>query len=118
MRRYFFLFTLTLIITIPLLGQNDDPPSFEDTLAVYEDLFEIKEPLNLTLKFDVKELKKTKWKETYLPAVMTCDVYENFQVTHDVRIRARGEIRKSICYAPMFWVNIRHAGIEAEACLM
>lgn len=114
MRRYFFLTTLALIIPLPLLGQNDDPPSFEDTLAVYEDLFEIKEPLNLTLKFNVKELQKTKYKEEYLPAVMTCHVNESFEVTHEVRVRARGEIRKKICFAPMFWVNIRHAGIEAE----
>ena len=114
MRRYFFLSTLTLIITIPLLGQNDDPPSFEDTLAVYGDLFETKEPLNLTMTFNVKELQKTKYKEEYLPAVMTCHVNDNFEVTHEVRIRARGEIRKKICFAPMFWVNIRHAGIEAE----
>lgn len=83
-------------------------------MAVYEDLFEIEEPLNLTLKFSVKELQKTKWKETYLPGEMTCHVNENFHVTHNVRIKARGEIRKQICYAPMFVVNIRHAGIEAE----
>ena len=114
MRRYFFLSTLALIITIPLLGQDDDPPSFEDTLAVYQDLFEIQEPLTLTLKFSVKELQKTKYKEEYLPAVMTCHVSDNFEVTHEVRVRARGEIRKKICFAPMFWVNIRHAGIEAE----
>lgn len=114
MRRYFFLTTLAIIISTPLLGQNEDPPSFEDTLAVYEDLFEIKDPLNLTLKFNVKELQKTKYKEEYLPAVMTCHVNESFEVTHEVRVRARGEIRKKICFAPMFWVNIRHAGIEAE----
>ncbi len=114
MRRYFFLTNLALIISMPLLGQNDEPPSFEDTIAVYEDLFEIKEPLNLTLKFSVKELQKTKYKEEYLPAVMTCHVNDNFEVTHEVRVRARGEIRKKICIAPMFWVNIRHAGIEAE----
>jgi len=114
MRSCFILTALVLIISTPLFGQYDDPPSFQDTLEVYQDLFEIREPLTLTLKFNVKELQKTKWKETYLPAEMTCHVRENFQVTHDVRVRARGEIRKTICLTPMFYVNIRHAGIEAE----
>jgi hypothetical protein len=113
MRSFFIVTALTLIISIPLLGQ-DEVPSFEDTMEVYQDLFETKEPLNLTLKFSVKELQKTKYKEDYLPAVMTCHVSDNFEVTHEVRVRARGEIRKKICSAPMFWVNIRHAGIEAE----
>ena len=114
MRRYFIFAILAIVISTSIFGQTDEVPSFEDTLEVYEDLFGLREPLTLTLKFNVKELQKTKWKETYLPAEMTCHVRENFQVTHNVRVRARGEIRKKICFAPMFYVNIRHAGIEAE----
>lgn len=114
MRSFSILITLAFISSIPLCGQDDQVPTFEDTAAVYEDLFEIKEPLNLTLKFNVKELVKTKYKEEYLPAEMTCHVSEDFEVKHEVRVKARGEIRKKICHAPMFWVNIKHAGIEAE----
>jgi hypothetical protein len=109
----FFAATI-LLCAGPLLAQDDFVPTFEDTMAVYEDLFEIEEPLTMTLKFNVKELKKTQWKEEYLPGAMTCHVREGFEVQHDVRIKARGEIRKRICSAPMFWINIRHAGIEAE----
>lgn len=114
MRRLLILTAAAFIISLPLSGQDDQYPTFEDTAAVYEDLFAIKEPLNLTLKFDVKELQKTKWKEPYLPGEMTCHVRDNFDVTHQIRIRARGQIRKTICTSPMFWVNIRHAGIAAE----
>ena len=114
MRSFLILITLAFISSIPLCGQDDQVPTFEDTAAVYEDLFEIKEPLNLTLKFNVKELIKTKYEEEYLPAEMTCHVSDDFEVKHEVRVKARGEIRKKICYAPMFWVNIKHAGIEAE----
>jgi len=63
---------------------------------------------------EVKQLVKTQWKEEYLPAEMTCHVNENFEVIHQVRVKARGQIRKNVCSKPMFWVNIRHAGIEAE----
>ena len=112
--RWAFLSLAALLCAASLPAQEDLVPTFEDTMAVYEDLFEIKEPLNLTLKFDLKELNKTQWKEEYLPGEMTCHVREGFEVKHDVRIKARGEIRKKICTAPMFWVNIRHSGIEAE----
>lgn len=114
MRRSIILTAIACMIALSLAGQDDYVPTFEDTMAVYEDLFEIKEPLNLTLKFDVKQLQKTKWKEEYLPAEMTCHVDENFEVKHQVRVKARGNIRKNICHKPMFWVNIRHSGIEAE----
>lgn len=116
MHRYFVLLNLALIISIPTFGQEENIPSFEDTLAVYQDLFEIKEPLNLTLKFNLKEFQKTKTKreEPYLPAELTCEVSDDFHVTHQVRVRPRGEIRKTLCMTPPVWLNIRHAGIEAE----
>ena len=57
----------TLLITIlfvfagfPLLSQQEGVPSYEDTVAVYEDLFSEEEPLHLTLRFDVKALQKTR----------------------------------------------------------
>jgi len=114
MRSFFIHTTLALIIATPLLGQYDDPPSFQDTLEVYQDLFDIREPLTLTLKFNIKEFQKSKRNEKYLEAEMTCHVSEGFEVKHNVRVRARGEIRKEICFMPPFWLNIRHAGIEAE----
>lgn len=112
--RWAFLASIALLFAGPLLAQEEDIPTFEDTMAVYDDLFEAKEPLNLTLKFDLKELKKSQWKEEYLPGEMTCHVREGFEVRHNVRIKARGEIRKRICTAPMFWVNIKQSGIASE----
>jgi hypothetical protein len=114
MRSCFILTALALIISTPLFGQYDDAPSFQDTLEVYQDLFEIQEPLTLTLKFNIKEFRKSKRNEKYHEAEMTCHVSEGFEVKHDVRVRARGEIRKELCFTPPFWLNIRHAGIEAE----
>jgi hypothetical protein len=89
-------------------------PTFEDTLAVYEDLFWRTEPLHLTLKFDIKEFKKTRRKEKYHKAELTCQVDSSFQVQHRVRVRARGKFRRDNCTMPPYWLNIRHAGIEAE----
>ncbi len=113
MRYAFILAGFFLLFLIPVSAQYEDVPSFEDTLEVYYDLFSKKEPLNLTMTFDIKEFRKTRRKEKYHPAELTCHVSDNFEVTHPVRVRARGKLRRDICYMPPYWLNIRHAGIEA-----
>jgi hypothetical protein len=113
--KYFIGFAfLILSVSFSLNAQYDDVPSFEDTLMVYEDLFEIEEPLHLTMKFDMKTFKRTRQKEKYQPCEMTCHVTDSFHVTHQVRIKARGIFRRDNCSTPPFWLNIRYAGIETE----
>ena len=114
MRYLLFLAGILLFFFLPLSAQYDDVPTFEDTMAVYEDLFWTKEPLHLTLKGNIKEFKKGRRDGKYYPAELTCHVSDSFQVTHPVRIRARGEFRRDYCTMPPYWLNIRHAGIEAE----
>jgi len=115
MRSLLIITGLLLVFTVRLNAQEDYVPTFEDTIAVYEELFNNENPLHLTLKFDLKTFRKTKLKGTYQPAEMTCHVNENFQVTHPVRIKARGEFRRDVCTLPPFWVNIRYSGIEADS---
>ena len=114
MRSFFGLAAIAFLISTPLFSQEDHIPTFEDTLEVYEDLFGIKEPLHLTLEFDIKEFQKSKRKEKYQQASLTCHVRDSFEVTHAVRVKARGNNRMDICAMPPFWMNIRYAGIEAE----
>ena len=113
MRYALSLSGIFLLLFVPLAAQYEDVPTFEDTLEVYQDLFLRKEPLNLTLKFNIKEFKKTRRKEKYQPAELTCQVSDSFQVIHSVRVRARGIYRRDNCSMPPYWLNIRHAGIEA-----
>ena len=114
MRLTFVLTGLIVFISLQLHSQQVYQPTFEDTMQVYEDLFSIEEPLNLTLVFDVKEFQRSRQKEEYQPAEMTCYVNDSFNVTHDVRVKARGIFRLDYCSMPPFWVNIKHSGIEAE----
>ena len=114
MRLTFILVGFIILIPLRLYSQQEYPPTYEDTMQVYEDLFGIDEPLNLTLKFDIKHFEKAKLKEEYQPAEMTCYVNDSFHVTHEVRVKARGIYRLSNCKMPPIWVNIKHAGIEAE----
>ena len=88
--------------------------TYEDTLEVYEDLFGREDALNMTLKSDFKTFKRTRTKDIYLPADMTCIVSDSFQVSHPVRLKARGIYRKAKCDMPPIWLNIRYAGIETK----
>jgi hypothetical protein len=109
------LTTLAFLLILSFRLDAQYEPSFEDTVAVYEDLFYLEEPLNLTLEFNIKEFKKTRAKEEYHDAKMTCHVTDSFQVTHPIRVKARGEFRKNNCNMPPYWVNIRYSGIEADS---
>lgn len=113
----------TLIIPLALIfgfasqlhAQQVDVPSYEDTVAVYEDLFSSEEPLHLTLKFDVKALRKARRKDIYHDAEMTNVVSDDFQITDSVRVKPRGIMRRDYCTLPPIWLNIRHAGIKADS---
>lgn len=112
-RSILFSAALLLCLSVDLSAQYEF--TFEDTVAVYEDLFYLDEPLHLTLEFNIKEFRKTKHKEEYHRVQMTCHVSDSFQVTHTVRVKARGEFRKNSCTMPPYWINIRYAGIEADS---
>lgn len=112
--RCLFLGIVIALSVQQLSAQYDDQPTYEDTVEVYSDVFYIEEPLNLTIKFNIKDFQKSRKEEKYHPAEMTCHVSDTFCVTHPVRVRARGKFRRDNCTMPTFWVNIRYAGIEAE----
>lgn len=115
MRLLLTSFILAVGGTCILNAQTEFVPTFEDTLEVYEGLFSTDEPLQLMMKFDVRNFKRTRRKEEYQPAEMTCIVNDSFRVTHPVRIKARGIYRRDNCSLPPFWLNIRYSGIEADS---
>ena len=91
-----------------------EDPDVDISLQVYGELFERDEPLKLELKSDFKTIRKSRTKDVYLPADMTCHVNESLQVTHPVRLKARGIYRREHCSMPPLWLNIRYSGIETE----
>jgi len=110
-----FIAGLLLSLGAILEAQWDlEAPSYEDSLEVYEDIFSLEEPLNLTLKFNIKTFRRTRTDENYHSAEMTCQLTDSFSVIHPVRVKARGIYRRDNCTMPPFWLNIRYSGIEAE----
>ncbi len=113
--RYLILLTgILLLFTGRLVAQDDNIPSSEDSMAVYQGLFSHEEPLYLTLKTDLKKFRRDRRKDTYQDAEMMCQVNENFQVTHPARIKARGIWRLDNCSYPPFWLNIRYSGLDLD----
>ncbi len=115
MKRIAILTGILLCFSGILSAQNENSSaSFEDTVEVYEGLFDVEEPLHLTLKFDIKTFQRTRKKEKYQDAELINHLSDSFQVTHPVRVKARGIYRRDNCRTPPFWLNIRYSGIEAE----
>lgn len=104
-----------LLLFFGSLPAQEFVPTFEDTLEVYEGLFSREEPLELTLKLDLKQLQRTRRDEKYQDAEMICHVNESFDLAHPVRVKTRGNYRRDNCTYPPFWINIRHSGIEADS---
>jgi len=117
------IFTMrTLLITVffvfaafPLLSQQEGVPSYENTQAMYEDLFSAEEPLYLTLKFDVQALKKTRRQDLYHDAEMTNVLSNDYQVSHSVQVKTRGTFRRDLCTLPPISLNIGNSGIKADS---
>lgn len=99
----------------PLLSQQASVTSFEDPLAVYEDLFSEEEPLQLILKFDVRELQRTRHQDVYHDAELTQVESEESQVTNSVQVRAGGTLRREFCNLPPLMLHMGPASDEADS---
>ena len=82
---------------------------------VFERLFEDMEPLQLTLRVDLKDYQRTRKKEEYKDAELTVHTADSVSLSVPVRIRARGVFRRGFCRVPPYWLNIRYSGMEVEA---
>ncbi len=115
MRARILLLTSFIVLNIsPALYAQDSLAIAEKHHPyVFEDLFEREEPLNMTLKFDVKHFQRNRCDEQYEDAEMITILPDSILGLNTVRIKARGIYRRDHCGIPPFWLNIRYAGIEA-----
>jgi hypothetical protein len=109
MRKYFCLL-LGLILTVPGFGQND---TIDITYKIHDDvskslrLFEKDELLELSLRFDITAFKRNKSKEEYLPAILTLYLNKTDSINKEIKIRARGQTRRTICSFPPIRLNFK-----------
>ncbi len=93
-------------------GQDEDSDHFySDTLSIQVDLFGEEEPLEITLKFDIKSYQRGKMKGEYMPVQLIYHVNDTLDINKKVRVKARGEFRRAHCILPPFWLNIKKAKV-------
>jgi len=79
-----------------IIAQN-----ISDTL----DLFNQTTPLEIILETDIKNLIKTKYKEEYQDATCTIEFNDTVQVVRELKIKARGNMRRKTCFIPPLKLN-------------
>ena len=105
---------LSLISSSLNAQESEAVLSMDIEQEMYGDLFNKEEPLKMTLKSDFKTIRKSRTKDLYVPAEMTCYLNDSLQDIHPVRLKARGIYRRETCAMPPMWLNIRNSGIETE----
>jgi hypothetical protein len=103
------LLTLALIQRLP--GQVDSLEAqfaITDTQNVKVTLFDTDDIFDITLRFDISKYKKLKSDTMYLDAALTYFPNETDSVTKNIRVRARGNIRRTaICDFPPLMLNFK-----------
>ena len=109
MKRIIPVVLFTAFLTASLSAQIDSLDSnfaVRDTQAVRVTLFDTDDVLDISIKFDINKYKRYKSDTMYLPAVLTYYLGETDSVVKNIRVRARGTIRRTaICDFPPMMLN-------------
>jgi hypothetical protein len=104
------LFSFLVFFAMPAFGQNDSLNTHyvaADTLGENSKLFEGNELQRISLKFDITKYKKLKSDKEYLDAVLTYHTSVKDSVTKAIKVRSRGEFRRSHCDFPPLMLNFK-----------
>jgi len=105
------LVLMSIFFLRPALSQVDSlvtKYAVRDTQAVKVTLFDTDNLFEISLKFDISAYKKAKSDTTYLDAILTYFNNEKDSVTKKIKVRARGNIRRTeICDFPPLMLNFK-----------
>ena len=97
---------LFLFTSSRLLAQSDSPNSVFQSLAADE-------PLEITIKTNLKKPIKTKSEEAYQEAELTY-VQDGQKINWVVEVRPRGNLRQRVCYLPPLKIKFPKAEVAAK----
>ena len=118
MKRQYLL--ILLIICVPcarsfsqLIAMNPESVSIESFLDHEPstdriDLFATEEALQMTLIFDMKKFIRTKNRPEYYPAILKVKLNETDSVTLNIKIKARGFMRRTYCSFPPIMLKFKN----------
>lgn len=110
-----FLFLLLIILNASLIStsaQNEPKKQKkpgDDAAAGVVRLFESDEILNIKLRFDISAYKKNRSDTSELDALLTYYLSQTDSVEKKIRIRARGNMRRSYCDMPPIRLNFKES---------
>ena len=111
MKRIYLVIVLMVSLTATLSAQVDSLDAnfaVSDTQDVKVTLFDSDDLLEISLKFDITSYKRYKSDTLYLPAVLTYHLSETDSVVKNLKVRARGNIRRTaICDFPPMMLNFK-----------
>ncbi len=114
MRCFFIIFCLLILFTEGYSQNDAGDNNLSDTILFPSNFFDIDEPLELTLRFDIKNLTKEKSDKDYLPAELFYFINDTLKIEKNIRIRARGKFRKKQCYFPPYWINVKKSNVNED----
>jgi hypothetical protein len=98
--------------------------SQEDTLDVFYNhdetrghdlaLFESDDVLDMTLRFDITAFRRLRSDTTELNAVLTIHLSETDSIDKNIKVRARGYMRRSYCDMPPIRLNFKKSGSPGD----
>jgi len=102
---------LWLLSSAVLYAQEPDDVISSDTFSTELDMFDYPYPMDIKLTYDMKAFQKNKNKDEYRDVLFEYKFNDSLTIKHTMRMKPRGQFRKSQCtYAP-FWLNIRKANV-------
>jgi len=107
-------FIVFIILAIFLFGFNARTQAQEDANKPFSDLFDINNPFEMDLIFDVKDFVKTKSIDEYVDAKIAYNNAEGTRLEKNVRIRSRGNVRKIKCYLPPIRIDFNDEDYEID----
>jgi hypothetical protein len=116
------IFTLPLIFAIGLICTSFSPlgaeviqdsvtsaqNTVEEQTGSEFNLFESDELLQMTLSFDIREFHRTKNHPQYFDAALTVKTGEQDSISQQIKLKARGEFRRSYCYFPPIMLKFKN----------
>jgi len=109
------LLNILFLFSCVLFAQEEDPKlRLVDTIATRVDLFEETVPMHITLTLDLKKYQREKFEGEYVPVHFLYEINDTLQIEKSMRMKARGQFRRSHCNLAPFWLNIRKADVKNQ----
>lgn len=97
-----FRLCILLLFTMSISGYSQELPTLFNHFYSMEGKTSV-----IKIETDVKKLIKNKFKEEYQPSTITFNLATGKDMVCESKLRARGNIRKKVCYNPPLKLNLK-----------